>query len=104
MEKGTSQRGSERLFAAEAKSEAFLAEALGSARGDYRVKWWWKYGQPRIDHIIADLEFDKERFGPSFGQIMGLNSPRLQISAEVFPYGLPVPDLFRVRLDIRQPG
>lgn len=96
-------RGSDRLFNFEAKDSGALAEAIGAARDEYRVKWWWKYGQPAIDRIKADLEIDRERFGGAIARIMELNGPRLQVTAEVFPYGLPNIEGFRVQLDISQP-
>jgi hypothetical protein len=95
-------RGSEALFAFGIEDAEEITEALGSAREDYRVKWWWKYGQPVFDHIRADLEIDRANFGAAMSRLMDLNGPRLQVTAEVFPNGLPKPDVYRVALDIRQ--
>lgn len=95
-------RGSDKLFSFDTKDPSLLAEALGGAREDYRVKWWWKYGQPRIDRVRADIEIPREQFGATFARIMEANGPNLQVTAEVFPNGLPRPDVFRVALDIRQ--
>ena len=103
MAESTTQRGSEALFSF-SKDETVLAEALGAARDDYQVKWWWKYGQPRIDRVVADLTIPVENFGPAIARIMGANGPNLQVTAECFPNGLPRVDSFRVALDIRQPG
>jgi len=98
-----STRGSDALFSF-GKDESALTEALGAAREDYRVKWWWKYGQPKIDHVRADLEILKDNFGPAIARIMGANGEKLQVTAEVFPNGMPAVDSYRVKLDIRNPA
>ena len=103
MTQSTTPRGSDALFAF-GKDETVLAEALGAAREDYQVKWWWKYGQPKIDHVRADLEIRKENFGAAIARIMAANSDKLQVTAEVFPNGMPAVDSFRVKLDIRNPA
>ena len=102
MAESTTQRGSEKLFSFGTEDAEAITEALGSARDEYRVKWWWKYGQPAIDHIRADLEIDRESFGAAISKIMELNGPQLQVTAEIFPNGLPKPDVYRVALNIRQ--
>ena len=99
----STQRGSDALFSID-KDESALAAALGGAREDYRVKWWWKYGQPKIDHVRADLEILKENFGTAIARIMEANGPNLQVTAEVFPNGMPSVDSYRVQLNIRNPA
>lgn len=97
----TAGRGSAKLFTLKTNDHAGIAKALGMARSDYEVKWWWKYGQPAIDLIQAQLEVNTKQIGPVVGQLMQLNSPALQVTARCFPYGIPVPDLYRVEVSIR---
>ncbi|MGZ8283802.1 MAG: hypothetical protein ACXWUN_12750 [Allosphingosinicella sp.] len=94
-------RGSDALFSF-GKDEKVLVEALGAARADYTVKWWWRYGQPAIDWIRADLEIPRENFARAFTQIMEANSRELQVTAEVTPQGVEKLEGFRVQVDIRQ--
>jgi len=103
MAETTTERGSEKLFSFGKGDEAELARALGGAQNDYQVKWWWKYGQPAIDHIRADLEIPRDKFGAAISRIMEANGEKLQVTAEVFPNGMPRIEGYRVRLDIRQP-
>jgi hypothetical protein len=101
----TTARGSDKLFAFGKADVSELAKALGGARGDYTVKWWWKYGQPKIDHIRADLEIARDKLGPAISRIMEANGEKLQVTAEIFPNGMPRIDGYRVKLDVRQqPG
>ncbi|MGS0997651.1 hypothetical protein ACVCL3_05270 [Rhodanobacter sp. UC4437_H4] len=97
-------RGSAKLFALKPHDHAGIAKALGVARGDYEVKWWWKYGQPAIDLIQAQLEVNAKQLGPVVSQLMRLNGPTLQVSASCFPYGIPVPEWFRLEVNIRNAG
>jgi hypothetical protein len=96
------ERGSSKLFGLEAHDHDGLARALGMARGDYEVKWWWKYGQPAIDLIRASLEVPSAKLGPTVQSLMQLNGKELQVTAACFPYGIPVPEIFRVDVDIRK--
>ena len=97
-------RGSAKLFALKPHDHAGIAKALGMARSDYEVKWWWKYGQPAIDLIQAQLEVNAKQLGPVVSQLMRLNGPTLQVSASCFPYGIPVPEWFRLEVNIRNAG
>lgn len=103
--KGTAAaRGSSRLFSLESHDHEGIAKALGAARSDYTVKWWWKYGQPAIDRIEAQLEVTQSQLGATFTRLMTMNSDKLQVTARCFPYGQPVPEVFRLEVDIRQHG
>jgi hypothetical protein len=97
----TADRGSAKLFTLKPHDHAGIAKALGMARSDYEVKWWWKYGQPAIDLIQAQLEVNSKQIGPVVGQLMHLNGPSLQVTARCFPYGIPVPEWYRIELSIR---
>jgi len=104
MESNKTERGSAKVFKLEAHDHQGIAAALGVARSEYEVKWWWKYGQPAIDLIRANLEVRGGQLGPTVSQLMKLNSPELQVTATCFPYGIQVPDVFRVELEIRKGG
>ena len=97
-----SERGSSKVFALESHDHEGLSRALGLARGDYEVKWWWKYGQPAIDLIRASLEVRGDKLGSTVASLMELNGRELQVTAACFPYGITVPDVFRVDLDLRR--
>jgi hypothetical protein len=95
-------RGSAALFSFGAPDKAALASALGAAADDYQVKWWWRYGQPAIDRIKADLVIPRENFARAFTAIMEANSRQIQVTAEVFPQGVEKLDGYRVSLEIQQ--
>ncbi|MEO5830783.1 MAG: hypothetical protein ABIQ36_09470 [Rhodanobacter sp.] len=94
-------RGSAKLFALKNDDHVGIAKALGMARSDYEVKWWWKYGQPAIDLIKAQLQVDTNQLGPVVSQLMHLNSPNLQVTAYCFPYGIPYPEWYRIEVNLR---
>ncbi|UXI70050.1 hypothetical protein [Tahibacter amnicola] len=97
-------RGSAKLFAVEAHDRDAITRAIGFARDDYQVKWWWKYGQPAIDLVRAHFEVKAENLGPLVDHLMKMNGPDFQVTAQCFPYGIPKPDLFRIEADIRNPA
>jgi hypothetical protein len=98
------ERGSAKVFAIHAHDHEGMSAALGIARSTYEVKWWWKYGQPAIDLIRASLEVKGEQLGSTIASLMHLNGPEVQVTAGCFPYGIPVPDVFRLELEIRKGG
>jgi hypothetical protein len=102
MDSKTPERGSAKLFALEAHDHEGIARALGAARGEYEVKWWWKYGQPAIDLIRGSLEVKAGQLGQTVAQLMQMNGKELQVTAECFPYGIPKPEVFRVEVELRK--
>lgn len=80
-------RGSSQLFGLEINDHEALAKAVGLARGDYEIKWWWKYGQPAPDWIRLVLEVSAEKVGDTVGQILKQNNPVTLVTTEVSPYG-----------------
>ena len=100
MDTKTAERGSAKLFALEPHDHEGIARALGVARGDYEVKWWWKYGQPAIDRIRGSLEVKAGQLGHTVAQLMELNGRELQVTAECFPYGIPKPEVFRIEVEV----
>jgi hypothetical protein len=97
----SAERGSSKLFAIDTHDHEALAKAVGLARGDYEVKWWWKYGTPVIDLLQLTIEVDGQQLGKTLSQFMQQNSREAQVTAECFPYGIVQPDRFRVELNIR---
>ena len=59
---------------------------------------------PAIDLIQAQLEVNTKQLGTVVSQLMRLNGPTLQVSAYCFPYGIPVPEWFRLEVNIRNAG
>jgi hypothetical protein len=96
----SSKRGSAKIFAIELHDHEALAKAVGAARDDYQVKWWWKYGTPVIDRVDLVIEVGAAQFGSTLTKFMQLNGPEAQVTAQCFPNGIPVPDNFRVGLEI----
>ena len=97
----TAERGSAKLFSLASHDHEGIAKALGMARGGYEIKWWWKYGQPKIDMIKTHIQVAGPALGQTVSQLMQLNSSDVQVTAQCFPYGTPKPDAFRVELEIR---
>jgi hypothetical protein len=95
------ERGSSKLFAIEAGDREALAKAVGLARADYEVKWWWKYGQPAIDLVRLTIEVEGKQPGNTVSQFMQQNAQGMQVTAECFPYGIVQPDRYRVELNIQ---
>lgn len=102
----TGSRGSERMFEASMRDTAAIADAIGAARNDYEVKWWWKYGKPAfIDYVQGGLHVRPDKIGQTLEQLLKLNNANVQVSARVFPYGITNPDLFQVEVEMRRgPG
>jgi hypothetical protein len=98
------QRGSAKLFAIDLHDHEALAHAVGAARSDYEVKWWWKYGTPVIDLLRVTIEVEAKQFGPTLTKFMQQNGREMQVTAECFPYGIVAPDRYRVELAIRNAG
>lgn len=95
-------RGSSKLFDLAHDDHVGLTKALGLARDRFEVKWWWKYGQPAIDRVTATGLTKAANLGTVIDQVMKLNTQELQVTASCFPYGIPVPDYFRVELEARR--
>src|SRR4029453_15455461 len=91
-------RGSSKL--GDMSPETLLA-AIDVAKGSYKIERWWKYGQPAIDRISAVVNVtDPKSPGASVGRLCNLHAHDRQIGLDVFPYGIPVIDGVRVRVNI----
>jgi hypothetical protein len=100
MENKLDERGSARIFELPQHDHLGFAKALMRARADYEVKWWWKYGQPRIDSIRAVIEVKADGLGDVVTDVMKLNKEGVQATLEAFPYGQPKPEAFRLDVKI----
>jgi hypothetical protein len=70
-----------------------LHKAIGSARGNYKLKRWIIKGIPPIYEIEASLDIsDKENAGEVVQALIGLQAAGRQVDVSVFPYGIPFPD------------
>jgi hypothetical protein len=94
-----------RMFDKDAPAHEELAKAITGSREGYKVLRWWKYGQPAIDLIKGTIEVAPENAGAVIQNFIGHHGKEVQVTLEVFPYGIPFPDI--VRLDVvleRQAG
>jgi hypothetical protein len=76
------------MFAIKAHDHEALAKAIGLARSDFEVKWWWKYGTPQIDKIYLGIEVNPAQLGPTVTGLMNQNNQVTRITGEVFPFGI----------------
>jgi hypothetical protein len=101
------ERGSERLlaqlFAGRRPSPEALGRAVTEAKAaGFTIVRWWELGQPGPDWIKATLRVDRESLGATVEGLAALHSAEQQVSLEVFPYGLPAPDVFHVGVEINR--
>jgi hypothetical protein len=106
LKSDTELRGSDRIFESNLQDFGAVAEAIGAARDDYEVKWWWKYGRPAfIDQIVGGLHVRPDRIGRTLEQLLNLNSAEVQVTARVFPYGNNNLESYQVEVEMRRsPG
>jgi hypothetical protein len=94
-------RGSSGLFAIKTHDHEALAKAVGLARENYEVKWWWWRGQPAFDRLELGLEVSRAQLGATVAKFMDQNSLGLRVTSEVFPYGIINPG-YLVKLNVEQ--
>jgi hypothetical protein len=99
----TLERGSAHLFNLKAHDHEALAKAVGLAKTDYEVKWWWKYGQPAIDKIALGIEVNPAQLGPTVAGFLGQNTQAVRITGEVFPFGIIDPG-FLLEITVERQG
>jgi hypothetical protein len=93
-------RGSTKLGA---MSPEKLMSAVSVARESYLVERWWKYGQPAIDLIAGTINVrDIGAAGQLVTHLAGLQGKAMQVSFEVFPYGIINPDGVRINVRLEQ--
>jgi hypothetical protein len=87
LEHSSALRGSSKLFSIATDDHEGLAKAVGLARNDYEVKWWWKYGQPAIDWLHLVIEVSPEKVASTVGQLLKQNNAKTLVTTNVSPYG-----------------
>ncbi len=76
--------------------EADLEKVISVLReNDYKIIDWECKGQPRPDAFAGTVEVDGKRLGKATELISTKLGLRLGI--EIFPYGIPIPDIYRIR-------
>ena len=107
------KRGSDKLvanlFGGAKISKSQLAKAVSSAQtSGLQIKRWWWYGQPQIDSIIASLDVAPSEVGATVESLTRLHSSAVQVGLEIFPNGIPVPDIIRINVtlnkNLKRPG
>ncbi|MBS0561782.1 MAG: hypothetical protein JSR21_17160, partial [Proteobacteria bacterium] len=53
-----------------------------------------------IDLIRLTIEVDGKNFGSTISKFMQQNGAAMQVTAECFPYGIVVPDRYRVEFTV----
>ena len=93
----------DRVFETDAPTDEKLGEAVARGQETYQVLRWWKYGQPRIDRVLATLDVATIDSGMLIQEILGSAAGnRANISLEAFPYGLPKLDRTQVKVTFEQ--
>ena len=100
------ERGSEKLlrqmFGAEGPvTHESLAESVKAAQAEYKIKSWWIRGQPIPDHLMAIFDVEPAQLGTTVQKIAGMHGQQTAIGCEVFPLGIPRPDVMQLRVDAR---
>lgn len=93
-------RGSSKLFAIKTNDHEALAKAIGLARGDFEIRWWWWYGQPAFDRLELGIEVNRAKLGDTLGRFMDQNGQGLRVTSEVFPFGIIDPG-YLVKFDVQ---
>jgi shikimate 5-dehydrogenase len=63
------------------------------------VRWWWR-GQPAIDWVSAVLEVQPKDLGETISTVAQLQGAGTNVTADVFPYGLPQLDRVHVHVKV----
>jgi hypothetical protein len=94
-------RGSSKLGV----SAASLEKALTAAKVSYKIERWWKYGQPAIDQITGVINVTDFAHVGTVVQQLAAQQGKLQVTLEVFPYGIINPEGVHINFNIQQqPG
>ncbi|HEX6199556.1 MAG TPA: hypothetical protein VF150_04770 [Thermoanaerobaculia bacterium] len=64
---------------------------------DLKIVDWECKGQPQPDFFSGTVEVDGRRLGKAT-EVLGLGLGE-RVKVELFPYGIPVPDIFRLRFE-----
>ncbi len=92
-------RGSDKLRQAGTHcsfTDAQLEKVIAVLReNDYKIIDWECKGQPRPDAFSGTVEVDGKRLGKATELIS--TALGLRVGLEIFPYGIPFPDVYRIR-------
>ncbi len=79
-----------------------LMSAVSIARENFVIERWWKYGTPAIIDLIAGTINVRNvaDAGKVMQQLAGMHGQNLQVSFEVFPYGIIAPDGVRINVKL----
>ena len=93
-------RGSAKLGA----TAESLEKSLAAAKVNYKIERWWKYGQPAIDLIQGVINVTNiADAGRVLQELVALQG-RLQVSLEVFPYGIINPEGVHINVSLNEPA
>jgi hypothetical protein len=95
------ERGSTKVFGTPTHDHDALTHALGLARGDLVITRWHKIGIPPFERIEAEFQVSATQLGSTVAKLMQLNSSALQVTTEVFPYGILDP-MYRVEATLEK--
>lgn len=97
-------RGSEKLLARDSfkftQDHAARLQGIVSKHEAKFVKWWL-LGQPDPDVVFAGIQVDRlDKVGSVIEALLG---EQYIVNLDVFPYGIPYPDIFQINLRIGSP-
>lgn len=91
-------RGSLKLDSSKQMSQAELAKIAGAIKaGGVKVVDWHILGQPAPDSVVGTLHVPAARTSAVVNKLIGLRTKGLRPRIEVFPVGIPAPDVFSIR-------
>ncbi len=91
-------RGSAKLLSAQQLSKQDLARIVSVVRSrGVKVVDWHILGQPAPEAVTGTIQVSAGSAASVIGRLVSLGSARLRPRLEVFPLGIPRPDIFNVR-------
>ena len=94
-------RGSKGLAVARAIGKEDLRRVLTILKGrGIKVVDWQVLGQPVPDSVTGTVHVSRAATPQFIAKLINLSSGTLRPSLDVFPNGIPLPDIFRVRFRI----
>lgn len=98
-------RGSDKLvaqlFSSASVTKKDLRAAVAAAPSLKIRRWWW-FGQPSIDQIVATFDVVPAQLGRTVESLANLHSSRVQVGMEVFPNGMPFPEIMQVKVTLQR--
>ena len=84
---------------AELSHESLRTLIAHAERGGYRLVNWERFGQPRIDRVVATLEGPVGRAGSVVQDVFHTPKVRPRVR-DIFPKGIPVIDRLRIEVEV----